>query len=85
MWSVGFCEVVIYAGSGLFGVVVRHSTGVKPQETLGGRSEYSISFLAPLNHKERIRSLHHKIQSCRGRGPALFKSPSSLPPALLSP
>lgn len=28
----------------------------------GGRSEYSMSFLAPLNHKEGIRSLHHKIQ-----------------------
>lgn len=48
----------------------------------GGRSEYSISFLAPLNDKEGIRSLHHKIQSCwdwsgGGRGRVgLCKSPS---------
>lgn len=48
----------------------------------GGRSEYSISFLAPLNHKERIRSLHHKIQSCRGRGWTCPLQISLLPPTL---
>lgn len=43
MWSVGFCKVVIYAGSGLFGVVVRHSTGVKPQETQGADQNIQLA------------------------------------------
>lgn len=36
-------QVVIYAGSGLFGVVVRHSTGVKPQETLGADQNIQLA------------------------------------------
>lgn len=51
----------------------------------GGRSEYSISFLAPLNHKERIRSLHHKIQSCGGRAGGTCPLQISLLPPTLSP
>lgn len=50
----------------------------------GGRSEYSMSFLAPLNHKDRIRSPHHKIQSCcccwegGGRAAPAISAPSPL-------
>lgn len=57
-------QVVIYAGSGpRWGSGTTQHRGQASRST-GGRSEYSMSFLAPLNHKEGIRSLHHKIQSC---------------------